>query len=42
MYMKKQSAEDEMIDVTVEFYLYKSEDKKVVATKMVPIRRTTT
>ena len=36
---EKQSAEDEMIDVTVEFYLYKSEDKKVVATTTLSVNK---
>ena len=31
--------EDEMIDVTVEFYLYKSEDKKVVATTTLSVNK---
>lgn len=36
---EKQGAEDEMIDVTVEFYLYKSEDKKVVATTTLSVNK---
>ncbi len=36
---EKQGEEDEMTDVTVEFYLYKSEDKKVVATKTISVNR---
>ena len=36
---EKQGTEDEMIDVTVEFYLYKSEDKKVVATTTLSVNK---
>ena len=36
---EKQDAEDEMTDVTVEFYLYKSEDNKVIATKTISVSK---